>query len=798
MIATSARLDHVLTALAHLIESQVEGLLCSVLFLNGGRLWHAAAPSLPEAYIRSIDGIPVGPKNGSCGTAAYRREPVIVTDILEDPLWEDHRRLAVPHGLRACWSCPFFSFQGEVLGTFAMYYGSPRSPGFEETQLISVATQIATVAVERWRSDEELRRAVESYRALVENLNDIVFSLDLEGSFTYVSPPIEHLSGYRVSEVIGAPFARFIHPEDLSVLRRSFADTLAGKLTPCEFRVLDKRGAIHWCRTSNRPRIVADQVVGVNGVLVDITEQRKTQEALLEAERKYRSIFEGAVVGIFQSAPDGHYITANQALAHMLGYDSHNDLTTSITNIFKEIYVDPERWGEFMSLMEKDGGVRDFEHEVYRKDGSKRWLSTNARAVYRDRRIVAYEGTCEDITERELLAEQFLHAQKMEAIGQLAGGVAHDFNNLLGVILGHGELLLQRLSSSDPWRRRMQQICHAAQRGASLTEELLAFARRQKLPTTVLNLNELVANIDDVIQRLIGENIRVVNKLDPALGCVKADATQVEQVILNLAVNARDAMPQGGTLTIETSNVEVEGTATRDRGVKKGRYVLLSVRDTGTGMDQATLARIFEPFFTTKEPGKGTGLGLSTVYGIVEQSGGQISVTSELGQGTTFSVYLPRTEGAVEAPQRSDAGPVLAKRDGETILLVEDATPLRQVTREFLEGAGYRVLEASNGDSALGVADSHKAPISAMITDVVMPGMNGPILAERLRSTRPQTKVLYVSGYADDAILRHNVSPTGKHFLRKPYTQNQLTSKLREILDAGTLVGQDSRSVPDC
>lgn len=786
MVATRASLEDTLAVLARLIESQIEGASCSVMFLGGDRLRYGAAPSLPQTYSRAVDGIPIGPKNGSCGTAAYRKEPVIVTDILEDPLWDGYRNLAIHHGLRACWSTPLLSSHGEVLGTLAMYYHSPRHPSPADVQLVGTAAHLATIALERWHADEQLRRGAESYRALVENLNDIVFSLDLEGCFTYVSPPIEYLSGFPPREIIGRHFGHFAHPMDLDVLQKSFADTVAGRLAPCEFRVLDKGGSIHWCRTSSRPRLVGDRLVGITGVLVDVTEQRLTHEALLEAERRYRSIFEEAMVGIFQSTPDGHYVAANPAMVRMLGYDSLNDLMTSISDISSQIFVDRERREELELLTMKDGAVQNFEMEIFRKDGSKRWLSTNARAVHRNGHIVAYEGMCEDITERKLLNEKFLHVQKMDAVGQLAAGVAHDFNNLLGVILGQSELLLKNRLPSDPERRRVEQIGWAAQRGVSLTGQLLAFARRQRLQTTVLNLNELVTNVDDTLQRLIGENVQVVKKLNPTLGHVKADATHLEQVVLNLAINARDAMPQGGILTIETSNVEVVGTEIQHCGVKEGRYVLLTVSDTGIGMDQATLARIFEPFFTTKEPGKGTGLGLSTVYGIVQQAGGYILVRSQPGQGTTFNIYVPLVVETAEPARQSDSGNVLAAREGETILLVEDATPLREVTREFLENSGYRVLEASNGNAALGVADAHEAAISAVITDVVMPGMNGPILAERLRSARPQTKVLYVSGYADEAVLRQGVSPAGDNFIRKPYSQNQLTSKLRQMLDAAT------------
>ncbi|HLM82476.1 MAG TPA: PAS domain S-box protein [Terriglobales bacterium] len=790
MIASSAPLADILTRLTRLIESQSEGLLCSVLLLDEeNRLRHGAAPSLPDAYNQAVDGLLIGPKVGSCGTAAYRREPVLVTDILQDPLWEDGRAIAAEHGLRACWSTPFFSRQGQVLGTFAMYYRTPRAPSSTETELVETATRLASIAVERSLSDQKLHGAAEDFRVLVENLNDIVVSVDVKGDVSYISPRIESLSGYQPNEVVGKPFGRLVHKEDLASLQDCFASTLAGNPKPCEFRVLDKQGSAHWWRVSGRPQYLRNQVVGVTGVVVDITGQKETQDALRKAEQRYRTFFEEALVGIFRSYPEGHFVTVNPALARMLGYDSPEDLTASIRDAAHQVYVESERRDEFKLLMEKDGSVRNFEAEVYRKNGTRMWLSTNARAVYENGRIVAYEGTSEDVTDRKLLEQQLVQAQKMEAVGQLAGGIAHDFNNLLGVILGHGELLLSRVHTSDPLRRRIEQICQAGSRAVSLTGQLLAFSRQQILHLVVLDLNAVVQNVNDMIGRLIGEDIRVVSKLDRALGRVKADPGQIEQVLLNLVLNARDAMPAGGTLTIETSNVDVDQMARRYTGAKEGRYALLVVGDTGIGMDHATMSRIFEPFFTTKEAGKGTGLGLATAYGIVKQSGGYISVTSEPGQGTTFSIYLPRTEDAAETARTWQGASETAKRSA-TILLVEDADPLREVTREFLEEEGYEVLEANGADRALRAVEEYPAPISLMITDVVMPGMNGHKLAERLQSMRPETKVLYVSGYTDEAVFRQGVRPSETNFLHKPYTRDGLLTKLRQVLDVSSSQAQ--------
>jgi len=376
--------------------------------------------------------------------------------------------------------------------------------------------------------------------------------------------------------------------------------------------------------------------------------------------------------------------------------------------------------------------------------------------------------------------DQLVQAQKMEAVGRLAGGVAHDFNNLLTVIRGRGQMLLQRLAPDDRLRRHVELIDHTAERAAGLTKQLLAFSRKQVLQPSVLDLNAIAAGTEKMLRRLIGEDIDLVTVLDPTLGRVKADPSQVEQVILNLVVNARDAMPQGGRLTIETQKVELDEAYARwHPGVRPGRYVMLAVSDTGVGMDAETQARLFEPFFTTKGPGKGTGLGLATVYGIVKQSGGNIFVYSEAGRGATFKVYLPRVDEPAEAIEPGPL-PGVTPRGSETVLLVEDEEGLRDLAREVLEGQGYTVLEARHPGEALLMSERHEGPIHLMLTDVVMPGMSGRALADRLVPTRPPMKVLYMSGYTDDAIVHHGVLEQGVAFVEKPFTPAR---KVREVLD---------------
>jgi PAS domain S-box-containing protein len=419
-----------------------------------------------------------------------------------------------------------------------------------------------------------------------------------------------------------------------------------------------------------------------------------------------------------------------------------------------------------------------------RKDGSYVDVELHLVPLTVNGRVLGSLGIYQDVTERRVLERQLRMAQKMEAVGRLSGGIAHDFNNLLGVIIGYIQLIKRNLTPEERSHEYAEEIEKASQRAVSLTRQLLAFSRQQVLEPLILNLNTLVTEMEKMLPRLIGEDIHLNLMLDPAIGQVKADPGQIEQVVMNLAVNARDAMPDGGKLTIQTANVDLDLAFAREHpGSVPGQYIMLAVTDTGTGMDPETQAQIFEPFYTTKGRDKGTGLGLATVYGVVKQSSGYIAVESEKGKGSLFKIYLPRSEQPVAAPSKS-AGAPLTIRGTETILLVEDAEPLRKLAQMFLRDNGYQVLTAADGAEALETAAQHPGPIHLLLTDVVMPGINGRVLAERLAPRYPAMKVLYMSGYTDSFIAGHGVLEAGTHLLHKPFTGEVLVRKVRELLDA--------------
>jgi len=523
-------------------------------------------------------------------------------------------------------------------------------------------------------------------------------------------------------------------------------------------------------------------------------QRERAEAALRESEKEFQKFYDEAPVGYHELDTKGRITRVNRKELEMLGYTAGEMLGKPLWNFFVE--EDTTRHVT-MAKLAGDVSFHDtFERTFRRKDGTTLPVLVEDRLL-RDKngQIIGIRSTVEDITERRQTQEalrkseeQLRQWQRVEAIGRLAGGVAHDFNNLLMTIKGCSELLLNAFDRRDPRREEVEEILKAGERATSLTRQLLAFGRRQVLQPQVLDLNSLVINMDKMLRRLIGEDIQLVTVLDQELWSVKVDPGMVEQVIMNLAVNSRDAMPNGGKLTIETANIiHDENYASRHISMKPGYYVMVAVSDNGCGMDKETQSHLFEPFFTTKEKGKGTGLGLSTVYGIIKQSGGNIWVYSEPSQGTTFKIYLPRVEKTATVYKPKASSPP-APGGTETILLVEDEEAVRTMVSKILRNKGYTVLEAAHSEEAFEISERHEGPIHLMVTDVIMPQMSGPELAERLAPRLPEMKVLYMSGYPDNTIVQHGVLEPGTAFLQKPFTLNALESKVREVLD-GTRPG---------
>ena len=630
------------------------------------------------------------------------------------------------------------------------------------------------------KADEILQESERKYHTLFEGIADPIFIYDRETKlFLDSNKAVERVYGYSKDELLKMTPFDLHPPEDYATLERNI-----------DSKNIDRPNTyVHLTKSGRRidVEILADQIDYQGrpawiGIVRDITARKRDEQALRDSEERYRKVLENANDIVYTHDLEGNLTSINKAGERVTGYTNEEGLKMNIYDL-----IAPEQAEKARQMIKQkltDMMPTSYDLELIGKDGRRISLEISSQIIHKGGQPSGVLGIARDITDRRHLEAQLRQSQKMEAVGRLAGGVAHDFNNLLTAIIGYSELLLSNPDADETTRTCVEEIRKAGERAASLTGQLLAFSRKQVLQPKVLDLNVIIANLDKMLRRLIGEDIDLDVVAEPDLWLLRADPGQVEQVIMNLAVNARDAMSGGGRLTIETSNIEFDDESIRTYAdVSKGSYVALQVRDTGHGISEEVLTQIFEPFFTTKEQGKGTGLGLSTVYGIVKQSGGYIYVDSELEKGTTFTVYLPRVNevaGVRESGAGSDDLPV----GTETILLVEDEPLVRQFVSRTLRSSGYLVIEAANGNEALGIGDDYEGPIHLLVTDMVMPKMSGRELSLRFNEWRPSMKTLFISGYTDNEISSQDVVESGLSFLQKPFTPSQLASKVREVLDS--------------
>jgi PAS domain S-box-containing protein len=661
--------------------------------------------------------------------------------------------------------------------------------GESERDILTFVSSQMAMAIERKRVEDAWREQSELLQRIVDNIPVMLVFLDEQGRIQWGNREWTRTLGYDIAEARERDIFNDLYPDPAE--RRKVQESIGAPIGQwTDFRTRTRQGTMLDTIWANAPLTGG----GWLAIGMDVSDRKR-------AEERYRSFIAQSSEGVSRleidppvpiNLPEEEQIDrlyggariaeCNDAMARMYGLSEARELVgTPLADL--HTVSDPANREQIRTFIRSGYRISDSETREHDRDGRSRVFLNNVIGFLEDGHLVRVWGTQRDVTDQRHLEEQFRQSQKMEAVGQLAGGIAHDFNNLLTAILGNTQLLLRDLPAGDAKRGDVEEIRKASERAASLTRQLLAYSRRQMLQPVVLDLNVVVAEMDKMLRRLIGEHIALATVLAPDLGRVRADPNQIEQVIVNLAVNARDAMTEGGKLTIETANIDLDAPfAQAHLGSLPGPYAMLAVTDSGTGMEATVRAHLFEPFFTTKEVGKGTGLGLATVYGIVKQSGGYISVYSEPGQGSSFKIYLPRITapaGPAGAAQKTGA-----ERGTETVLVVEDEPAVLTLSRRALEAHGYVVLAATDAAAAMRIVERHGGTIHLLVTDVVMPGLSGRELADRLTSRRPGIRVLYMSGYPGDAVVQHGALPLGSAFLQKPFSADGLARKVRDVLDA--------------
>jgi signal transduction histidine kinase/PAS domain-containing protein/CheY-like chemotaxis protein len=853
-----------LDEIVRLVETSSKShVLASILMLDadGAHLRHGAAPSLPDAYNRVIDGMSIGPGMGSCGTAAYSRKPVYVSDVMSDPLWTDFRALAQQHDLRACWSTPILATSGEILGTFAMYYRVPREPTAEDLEIIEFVVRAAALVISRKRSEAALRESEERLRmALTAGRGIGTWMWDVPSDRVVADARFAELYRVPVSQAsVGAPIEAFfkaIHPDDIPHVRAEVEEALrTGEPFSSDYRLLGENGSVRWVTAQGQAELSPEGTpLRFPGVSVDISERKAAEQrknALITLTDRIRDLddpddvafaaaqvlgetLQVSRVGYGTVDPKNETITIERdwnapgitSLAGVLQFRDYGSYIEDLTRGITVVLADAERDGRTaekasalsaisarafvnMPLTEHGGLVAllylnnaqprawpsedlSFIREVAERTHTARErLRVSAALRASESELRAANETLEQriaqrTEELSAAAEALRQSQKMEAVGQLTGGLAHDFNNLLAGISGSLELMQTRMRQGrhDEVDRYVIAAQGAVKRAAALTHRLLAFSRRQTLDPKPTNVNRLVTGMEELIRRSVGPLIDVEFVGAAGLWLTHVDPPQLENALLNLCLNARDAMPDGGRITIETANKWLDRTSAVRHDVPEGQYLSLCVTDTGTGMSPNIIAQAFDPFFTTKPIGQGTGLGLSMIYGFAKQSGGQVRIYSEVGQGTTVCIYLPRYHGAGDDEEDSHkTSPPARTSQGQTILVVDDEATVRMLVTDVLVELGYNVIEAADSAAGLKVLNSD-VRIDLLVTDVGLPGgMNGRQMADAGRSKRSALNVLFITGYADNAVIGNGHLDPGMAVLTKPFPVEALTARVSEILN---------------
>ncbi|MDB5049226.1 MAG: domain S-box protein [Fibrobacteres bacterium] len=694
--------------------------------------------------------------------------------------------------LRSAYAFPVL-LGGEVHGVFEFFGRHTPDPDTAMMEAISsIANQIGFFLARRI-SEEALKESEERFRVLANNAPVLIWITDVRGRCVYVNRPWVEFTGLPMEKALSGGWEASIHPEDYAALQGIFlTDMDAQRPFRVEFRMRDAMGGYRWFLGHGIPRYTAEgEFIGYIGACVDIDESKRVREEMMRSERRFRALIENSTDAIAIYTGDGLISYASASTEKVLGY---TDKEFMGMHRFSLIHPEdlPLVKRNLRSILAKSGNRLEVEFRIRHKDGSWRWVEGSVVNLTGDPLVGGILANYRDVTEKkkatqekEFAEDRLRQGQKMEAVGRLAGGIAHDFNNLLTSINGYSSMALDALHPEGQIKEFLQEILKSGERAAGLTKQLLAYSRKQNLAPKLWDLNEILLGMEGMLRRIIGEDIDMAVKPCNEACWGKVDRGQVEQIILNLVLNARDAMPQGGKLTLETANIDLDDSYVATHlDSTPGSYVMLAVSDTGTGMTEDVKRKLFEPFFTTKEAGRGTGLGLSSVYGIVKQSGGSINVYSEAGMGSTFRVYFPR---AVQ----NDAAPVDSPRAAnpenlrgrESLLLVEDEESVRRFAVQVLESQGYRVFTACNGREALDVLEKSDTPIQLIVTDVVMPDVGGQALSERVKTLRPALPILFISGYTENSVVHRGLINAGEPFLQKPFSPTELARKVREAMD---------------